>query len=204
MTTLILDPEQEPLWTPHRETDTHTALTRGLKEFIQSLVLDGDVPSQRVTFKDVIEDWADPETVSKLPSAAVYTIEAGIYDDDDFQASTIDLEGGHVLKVCSELLQTVVLDIHCASKPQRSSIVQQLEDAFEPVDWMSGFRLALPHYFGAHAEFLKVVLDYQDNEESAQKRWRVAQFQLEARVNQIKFLGKVPRLQPKARVTVSS
>lgn len=203
-TTLVIDPEQEQKFSPRCDTDTHTALTRGLGEFLGQIVFKADAASQQLRFTSVIEDWADPEKLAKAPAAAVYTQEPGIYDDDDFQSSTIDLDGGHVLKICSELTQVICVDIHCASKPQRVELCRQLEDAFEPVDWMSGFRLALPHYYGVHAEFLKVSLDYQDSEESASKQWRVAQFQLEARVSQIKNLGQVPRLQPKGRVFVSS
>lgn len=202
---LIVEADQLQCFTSNRTTDAHTALTRGLADYLRSLEFDlTGTSSQLAKLKEVYEDFADPEDKgAKFPSAAVYTQEPGTYEDDDFTSSPHELEDGYVIQICQEFTQIVCVDILTDQKPQRSTLVMLLEDAFEPVDWMSGFRLKLPHYFGVHATFLKVALDYMDSEANAQKHWRMAQFQLEARVTQIKFLGQVPRFQPKHRVEVS-
>lgn len=202
---LITDTGVAQCWTSNRTTDVHTALTRGLADYLKSLRFDDiPTPSQLTKFKEVYEDWADPDDPkAKFPSVAVYTQEPGVYEDDDFTSTPIELDDGYVIQMCNEFTQVICVDILTEQKPQRMSIVQLLEDAFEPVEWMSGFRLMLPHYFGIHATYLKVALDYMDSEANAQKHWRTAQFQLEARVSQIKFLGQVPRFQPKVRVEVS-
>jgi len=203
-TTLITDPNTLQCWTSHRETDCRTALVRGLKEYLEQATFSDPALSQRLKLAKVLARWAEPEDTAKFPSAAVYTQEAGIYDDDDFTSEPIELEDDYVIRLCSELVQPVILDVYCTDDPQRMSFAMMLEDLFEPVDWMSGFRLMLPHYFGIHAEYLKLSIDYVDNEENAQKRWRLAQFQLEARVSQVRFIGKVPKFQPKAQVYVKS
>ncbi len=75
------------------------------------------------------------------------------------------------------------------------ALVAGLERACSPVRFMSGFRLDMPHYFGARAEFLKKSLTYEDSAEDSQRRWRRATVILEAR-------GPVYRVEKIRRATI--
>lgn len=207
VSTLIEEAEYKEELTSNHETDCHTALTRGLKEFLLSIpasvLIKTPNKSQKLMFQSVEEDWVEPSNESaKFPMAGVYTVEPGIYDATDFTSKVIELDDGELLKVSAELLQLIVVDVWAGNRPQRQELCKILEDYFSPVDWMDGFRLRLPHYFGATAEFALVSIDYVDSEENSAKRWRMAQFQIEASVQKISLLGKRPKLQPKLQLTV--
>lgn len=206
MTELITDADDLECYTLVRECDTHTALTRGLAEYLAQLDSPQNKQSnQTLRFSKVVTDWADPEERAKdFPLAAVYTQEAGYFGpDDSFQGRIKDVCGtSESIKVCNDFELTLVVDVFTTNKPERINMVMMLEDAFEPVDWMTGFRLHLPHYHGVHANFEMINLDYGEDSDKAAKRWRLAQFQIAASLPRIKLLGCVPRLDIRRKVIV--
>jgi hypothetical protein len=76
---------------------------------------------------------------------------------------------------------------------ERMALVAMLEDAFDPVDWMTGFVLELPHYFNERATFEKTGMDYIDGPMPAHRRMRAARFQLTGHCSQFRFVGLVPK-----------
>jgi hypothetical protein len=76
---------------------------------------------------------------------------------------------------------------------ERMALTAMLEDAFEPVDWMTGFRLELPHYFNTRATFEKTGMDYVDGPVQAHRRIRAVHFQLVGVCSQYRFVGLVPK-----------
>jgi hypothetical protein len=199
-TELITDPDDLQVLTSCRETDAHTACTRALKEYLTGLSIDWN-GGQLLQFCKVTEDWADVEDIADWPSAAVYTQEPGIYDEDSFSGRITQTPDGYTLLIASEFTQVVMLDVWANTKQTRTGLVAMLEDALDPVEWMSGARLRLPHYHGVHATLIKMSVDYADGTNAA-KRWRLAQIQVAVSIPQIRFVGKQPPLKVRVEVDV--
>jgi hypothetical protein len=102
---------------------------------------------------------------------------------------------GHELAFDAELM------LCCTDIEERAMLVAALEDAYDPVDWMSGFNLELPFYFGSSARFLLKSLRYEDGEDTAKKRFRNAVLTLECGVSVIR-LSSFPDALPAADVRV--
>ena len=71
MTALVSDPDTREAITARRETDARTALTRGLADYLRDLSITWEA-GREVTLLRVLEAWAQPEELSKFPSAAIY------------------------------------------------------------------------------------------------------------------------------------
>lgn len=200
-TALITDAEYDIPFTARRETDCWGALARGLSEYVSQLRMDWEGGTS-VRLLKVHEGWAEPEALSAYPSAVVYSEAPGAYDGDSLATIREVLPDGRSLQRVSEFVQTYTLDVWCTNKEDRTALVAMLEDAFDPVDWMSGFRLRLPHYHNAVGTFLKDALNIQDSAEQAGRRWRLASFTIAASMPQIRFIGAAPALDIRTVVSV--
>lgn len=200
-TELITDPEYDVPYTSRRETDCWGALARGLSEYVSQLRMDWEGGTS-VRLLKVHAGWAEPESLSVYPSAVVYAETLGTYDGNSFSTIREVLPDGRSLQRVAEFTQVLTLDVWCTHAEDRMALVAMLEDAFDPVDWMSGFNLRLPHYHNAVATFLKDSLNIQDSAEQAGRRWRLASFTLAATVSQIRFIGAAPALDIRTVVSV--
>lgn len=198
-TRLILSQSEAEAYTAARETDVRTAVLRGLREYIENLSYDAP-GGARHRFLKVEETWPEPDQNAKYPSANIYTEEPGIYDAVGFVPSFEQLPDGRLLQVSSEFTQVITIDLWCTNATERMGLIAMLEDAFDPVDWMSGFRLRLPHYFNAVASYLKASISAVDSTENANRRWRLASMTLQAAVPQIRMVGAVPGLELRLEV----
>jgi len=200
-TTLIVDPNYDVPYTSRRETDCWGALARGLSEYVSQLHMDWDGGAS-VRLLKVYAGWAEPESLSVYPSAVVYAETPGTYDGDSLSTIREVLPDGRSLQRVAEFTQTFTLDVWCTHAEDRTALVAMLEDALDPVDWMSGFHLRLPHYHNAVGTFLKGSLNIQDSAEQAGRRWRLASFTIAASVTQIRFIGYAPALDIRPVVSV--
>jgi hypothetical protein len=200
-TELISIPDYDIPFTSRRETDCWGALARGLSEYVSQLRIDWEGGAS-VRLLKVHAGWAEPETLALYPSAVVYAETPGTYDGDSFSTIREVLPDGRSLQRTSEFTQVFTLDVWCTHAEDRMALVAMLEDAFDPVDWMSGFHLRLPHYHNAVGTFLKDSLNIQDSAEQAGRRWRLASFTIAASVPQIRFIGRAPALDIRTVVSV--
>lgn len=200
-TQLIVDPEYDIPFTSRRETDCWGALARGLSEYVSQLHMDWD-GGMSVRLLKVYAGWTEPEALSVYPSAVVYSETPGTYDGDSFTTIRDVLPDGRSLQRVAEFSQMFTLDVWCTHPEERTALVAMLEDAFDPVDWMSGFHLRLPHYHNSVGTFLKESLNIQDSAEQAGRRWRLASFTIAATVSQIRFIGTTPALDIRRVVSV--
>lgn len=204
-TRLLLNAAEKTDFSAVRETDCRTALTRGLKEYVEQL--SGIAPGGReVVFKQVLQTWAEPETPSRFPSAVVYGTVDGTYDASRFTPGVnakhrIPAPDGRYLMQMAEYVTDLSLEVWCTDPAERADFAMFLEDALNPTDFMYGFRLVLPHYFNARASFEMKALAYADTEEEAKRRYRRAVFTLEGRVPLIKLVG-FPLAKPEKRLDV--
>lgn len=184
--------DQEAL-TARRETDCRTAMSRGLREYLEQLSI-RTVDGREVRFKQVLESWGESEEAAEFPSAVVYAGEPADYEASDFSPATVYLPDGtaRALRKVAELKVQFTVEVWAAAQADRVALVAMLEDAFDPVDEMTGFVLELPHYHGSRAVFEKLQSSYVDSPEVNRRRWRNAAFLLAGQVSQLRFLGEVP------------
>jgi hypothetical protein len=85
---------------------------------------------------------------------------------------------------------------------ERMACAAMLEQAFYPVDWMTGFRLTLPHYHGVLAEYDVMTMAYLDSESDAGKRSRKAAFVVRARVPLVRVVGTRPGMAVRVKLEI--
>lgn len=207
-TRLVRTPEQPKLRrTANRECDAVTALKRGLREYLEQVHL--DVYGVRVRFERVLEVWAESDEVAVYPAAVVQARDEATYDSSSFtpQMDVVPLDGPVVdgvrtyLVKYSELTVPLCIEIHTSSPEERSQIGMLLEDALNPVDWMYGFKLDLPHYFGQRVVYEPVTAQQLDSEENARRRWRPGTVFLTGQISVVRS-RVLPGLTPVVRVEV--
>lgn len=201
MSTIVQAGSLERL-TNNRETDARTALTRGLAEYLRTLsvvMLNG----RDIRFEKVYELFSQPEVPAKYPSAIVYASQPGTYDASRFTPQTFNLGSGITVRAVSEFVQSIDLEVWATDPKERMALVAMIEDAFNPVDWMTGFFLDLPHYHNARATYELVSMTYLDSGEDNQRGWCKAAFSINANVRQLRSLNtQLPDLKTRLDVRV--
>jgi hypothetical protein len=172
---LIRTPKQGSTLTVRADHDVHAAIVHGLASYVAGLT--GSVAGRDVSLTRVVTDWADHDDGSvPPPSAVVNSIEIGSYSRDGMlgnsRGETLGYDGNNRVTtiVCTAFytLNEVTVTVMCEDKIQRAGVRLMLEDAFSPVEWRAGFRLALPRYHGAIAEYLLVSAQQPDATAMAQ------------------------------------
>ena len=192
MTTLVATQSVAKL-TANCETDAHTALTRGLQEYMLSITA---LPpgGRQVPFKEVFNTWAETEEIAEYPSAVVYVPdEFGEYDSSRL-APTLDpnnlVAPNTYAYSPTEFVTGLKAEIWCTDHIERRAFVKACEDAFNPVDWMYGFVLQLPHYYNQRGQYEILKMKYEDSEIRVTQRYRVASFEFKAQVPVTRLIVK--------------
>ncbi len=184
-------------------TDTRTALTRGLAEYMESLVV--EQPDGRIVrLQKVFSSWAEPEEGAKYPSAIAYTVGPGLYDAKSFTPAVLSgcrlpQPDGRYAVSPSDFVINVTVEIWATDPVERVTLVGALEDAFNPFTSQYGFSLELSHYHNVRATYEPTQMGYLDSEPDAMKRDRKAMFVLNGRVPLI-TLKSFPDARVSARV----
>ena len=205
-TTLVLEPGVEPIITARcDDCDAKTALARGLAEYAGSLSAQSQ--GRPVRFRKVFEAWPQSEERVEFPSAVVLMPMPGEYVSRGLSPviSAADQFGepdGRYLVCQSEMNIEARLAIWTDDPPSRAALSKMLEDAFAPVDWMAGFQLDLPHYYGARSVWEMKSSSIEDSEENAARRHRIAAFVLRGRVPVLR-IASPPEFKPRAEVGVT-
>lgn len=197
---LVTDPSPGVL-TAYREGDARTALTRGLAEYLESIVVNA-MGGRQLRFKQVLRSWAEPEQESKYPSAIVYSQVPGTYDASRFTPGVaaknrIALPDGRYVVALAEYVQNLTVEIWCTDPSERSELVTAVELAMNPLDFMYGLLLELPYYYNQRAVYEMLDMRYLDSEEDAMRRYRKAAFSVTAQIPLIRLAtiaGGVPRI----------
>jgi hypothetical protein len=196
-TTLVTSDTKPVAYTLNRETDARTALTRGLAEYLLTLKAVA-VGGREVRFNKVFSEWADAESQAEYPSAAVWSQEEGIYDAHSFTPTLdprykigTDIDGPYLLKL-AEFTLPIIVDIWAVDRAMRRELMAMCEAAFNPVDFMYGFRLDLPHYFNERATYSMERMRYLDDEENVDRRYRRASIFVQAQVPVAKAVRYMP------------
>lgn len=168
-----------------REVGARDALARGLVEYLQGLQVAG-----APLFRGVFAERAEPEQLADYPSAVVSSdgVE-GAYADSRLGGggarSQRVVVGDFALSTPSEFTIDLRLEVWANPVEGRRQVVLAVEEALDPVTFMSGFRLVLPFYFSAVAEYEARGMVYLDTEEDGIRRYRRAVFVVRGRVPKV-------------------
>jgi hypothetical protein len=185
-----------------RTTDTRTALARGLVEYLGllSFVAEG---GREMSFANVQVTWAEPEQPASSPALTITGMDPGSYADTDFTPTVAKVFGGQkALLEFGALEQEFLVTVWSTDPMQRMGLATLIEDASDPVDWMSGFRLELPFYFGARATYTVRNVQYLEGAQDSQRRWRLAVFGVRGVVPKYRPIGAPPLLIPEVALEV--
>lgn len=197
LSSLVSDPNFRPVLTAFRETDVHTAMARGLAEYLSQQKIEIGGRLLRVT---AFSTWAEPEQNVSYPAVGVGA-GLGKYDRS-FTPNFIQSVGGDVrLFAYSEFSQELTVELWATDPKERSYLVAMIEESLNPVDWMYGMRLLLPFYHGATATYELTNSQYSDSSDDAVKKYRKATFTLTGNIEALRALS-LPLSQPRARVDV--
>ena len=208
---LIISPgEGRPTYTATRETDAVTAVKRGLREYLEQVYL--DVLGVRVQFARVLEVWAETDEIAVYPAAVIHARDEAEYDASGLTPALNvtpvvarpgdPAEHRTYLVKYSEVRVPLVVELHTTSPEERVGCSMLLEDALNPVDWMYGFRLQLPHYYNQIAVYEPVRAQQLDSEDSARRRWRPGSVLLTASVSLVRARS-LPGLRPQVSIEVT-
>lgn len=193
--------------TGNRECDAVTALKRGLREYLEQVSL--DFAGVRVRFERVLEQWAEAEEVLRMPAAVVQARDEATYDASSLTPNVIELpldglgqsrRRSYLVKY-AEVSAPLVIEVHASSPEERSQVSMLLEDALNPVEFMYGFQLDLPHYFNQRAVYEPVKTQQLDSEDAARRRWRPGSVFLTGQLSLYR-VRSLPTLRPQLSVTV--
>ena len=196
---LVREPNQKVELTGYRETDCHTAMARGLAEYLgqQSVEIGG----RRLSLTTYTA-WAEPENQASYPAAAIGA-GLGRYDRNFTPYLVKTIEGQQRLVSVTGFDQELTVDLWATDPKERSYLSAMIEEALNPVDWMYGFRLILPFYHGTTAVYELVSSEYQDSSDDAMAKYRRASFTVRANMTAYRLLN-FPDAQPAvARLDVS-
>jgi hypothetical protein len=168
-----------------RETDARTALARGVKEYLAQLPPFTHPNGRTVQIFEMFDVWAEQEKKRKYPSGIAYSTGPGTYDSTGFTPQinpNCKISDTQFLIKYSELTINLTVDIVTTDPEERIAIVMMLEDALNPVEWMYGFRLELPHYHNLRGTYELMDNNFPDDEAKVFQRNRHVVFTLKAAV----------------------
>ncbi len=205
---LIMSREQaaEHSVSGNRETDSRTALKRGLANYLMSLpVFTHPTHGREVQLRKIYDVWPDTEEKTAYPSATVYSTDPHPYEASGF-TPTIDpdckIDAMTYLVKTGEVNFNLTIDILTTDPEERICFGMQMEDALSPVDWMSGFQLELAHYHNLRGVYQIMEGNYPDDEPSVFSRNRHLTYKLSAQVSVVRIQKITPLTEVRTDVTV--
>lgn len=196
---LITNVSDQQVMSMFSESDVKTAIARGLRDYITEL--DIHWPGGRhFRFIDVMVSTADTEVFAKFPSASVFGETEGEFEDMQCAPAIVQVDDPRdrrYVRVLSNYTMPIEVTVWATDKNERTALCAMLDNAFDPVDWMSGFRLELPFYFNARATYLCERSEYMEDEDDTQKRRRKAKYYLTGTCPKIVPIGPLPNAHPR-------
>jgi hypothetical protein len=201
---LITEVDDPEVLTVERQTDCRTAILRGMREYLEQLQVAW--PGGRTSrFVRVVEEFAAPEQLEKYPAASVHGPGTGKYDASRMSPRVLAVGDGKqnlYLQQASELVQPFVIEAWTTDKVERMAIAAMLEDALDPVEWMYGARIELPHYFNLRATYEKLTVAYDETGDDPARRWRRVVMEVTGTLVQAKLVGQIMPMRVRMRTFV--
>jgi len=186
-------------YTAVQECDPRLAMCRGLAEYIEDIVFDAP-GGRRLRFKDVHEEFADPEETGKYPSARISMRGSGTYEDRSLSPGLdpkerLPLPDGRYMVVPADFVAELAAEVWATDVVERSALLMALEAAFTPNYDRFSFDLNLPFYYGVRATYSLASLTADDDGDTVLRRFRVATIALKARLPLVR-LYSFPDMRP--------
>lgn len=203
---LITERGDKQIVTSVRECSALRAPVRALVEYLGTLEFQ-DEGNKVITFTQVVETKADPETQASYPSCSVYSADTAEYVNESailepiYTAADGTPDGWAVLGM-GEIKQDINVHVWTTESTQREQCIMMLEDAFNPVEWATGFMLEMPHYHGLRASYTFTRLQLEDVPEDNFYRYRKAVITLTAYAPYVRRF-KIPKIHPRASGVVT-
>ncbi len=194
-TRVVTDPHDNPPLRPWAETDEHTALTRGLSEYL-SLAVNRVGPGGKIyRFQATYDRWAEPNENAVYPYAVVFGDDDGKFDPSaglspeiaaEFQSDAGNTR--QALYRTSEYEQMLNVQVTATDPIERSFLTLLTREAMTPASatgvgaFMYGLRLWLPHYYGALATYEPIGYGFVENSEVQMRRDRTTVLKVKAKV----------------------
>jgi len=194
-TALVRDPNFRPQLTAVRDTDVHTAMARGLAEYLSQQQIDIGGRLLRLT---TFSTWAEPEEKVSYPAAGVGA-SSGKYDRSFTPKLLGTIADEARIFGYSEFTQELTIELWATDPKERLYLVAMIEEALNPVDWMYGMRLVLPFYHNTTATYELKDSQYMDSADDAMKKYRKATFTVAGNVQALRLL-KLPTAKPRLRL----
>lgn len=194
---LVEERTQRCKYTERRDTSAARAPIRALAEYLETITFP-DNAGQVIKFKEVRDGKADPEEIAGYPSACVYVEGEVKYGAEDGSLEVVfDEEGpGHdtQLALAGEIQTTLIVHVWTNEDEHREIVLEALEDAFQPVEWMTGFQLDMPHYYGCRAVYQLMSMTFEDQMDDVARRYRKCSAQLMVRSPYARMFNLKPLL----------
>lgn len=172
---LIEEPGVRPQFSLKRECSASRAPVRALADYLTTVRF-GSNTGTIDKFRFVRDGKADPEDLAKYPAACVYVegeVKYGAEDGSLEPVYTEDLKDNHAkLFLAGEVQSTLLIHSWTNEDEHRETVLSALEDALSPVEWMSGFQLDMPHYYGCRASYQLMSMTFEDQMDDLQRRYR--------------------------------
>lgn len=190
-----------------RECSSVRAPIRALAEYLESLEFPVTTGGIHQKLKVVRDRMAQPEELAEYPGASILLEGGAQYGSEDGGLQPMsDPEGllpdGNTIFIVGEVQASLSVRVWTNEDEDREDAIILLEDALNPLDWMSGFWLEMPHYCGLRATFQMMEVGYEDGESDNMRRYRKANFRVKV-VSPVARLLKFPGIRPRAVVDVS-
>lgn len=169
-----------------QECDARLAICRALAEYIADLKFNA-VGGRQVKFKQVHEEFAEPEEQANYPAAKIALRGPGVYEARNLSpaidpSERIPMPDGRYLIVPCDFVASIGVELWTTDPEERSAMICALERAFVPNFNKFGFDLQVPYYFNSRITYAMQELAVDDDGDVAMKRLRIATFTLNARV----------------------
>lgn len=203
MSLLVTEPNIHVSPTRYRKYSASKSPIVALAEYLKTVTfpIDGQT---HFKFAAVKAMKADPEDLAEYPSVGIYPegdIQYGTEDGVLDKQVIHDQEGEFALLLAGDLRMELTLHVWTNDEGVREQCLTCLEDALNPVEWMFGFMLDMPHYYGQRAEYQLLSVAYEDISADNERRYKKLNARVRATCPYVRGVV-LPRFNPKTIVEV--
>lgn len=176
MTNLVAKPGIKIVPSRYRKYSAAKSPVVALAEYLASVEfpIDGQ---KHTKFAIVKAMKADPEDLASYPAIGVYPDGEIQYGGEDGQLDKQvchDEEGQFTLLLAGDIRTDLAVHLWANDEAIREQGLTCLEDALSPLEWMQGFMLDMPHYYGQRASYQLLTVAYEDVQGDNERRYKKA------------------------------
>lgn len=159
-----------------RTVDLRTAMSRALLEYLSPTV--SELGHRTIGFDgsdgSAVLQWGMPNDPGSYPCLVVNAGAPLVPVEGGMSPITVEVQEDpevpgvlQFLRRLSEVDLKLSVMVWTTDAVSRLALCEALSDMLHPLDWMSGFRLSMPYYYGAQSSYLLEDEDWEDSQEAA-------------------------------------